>query len=130
LNLWDKKKGAWIAFDDADAQLEFVMIDPYYRIPLHQKAAGKPTYEAQLKTPDKLGVFHFAVNYTRNGFTSLDMKTKVAVRQVHSDEMPRFMPAAIPYYSVVFITILAFTVFVLHLVFSKEKAGKEKEKSE
>eukprot|EP00826_Nyctotherus_ovalis_P062726 TRINITY_DN9125_c0_g2_i8.p2 TRINITY_DN9125_c0_g2~~TRINITY_DN9125_c0_g2_i8.p2 ORF type:complete len:302 (-),score=90.73 TRINITY_DN9125_c0_g2_i8:41-946(-) len=57
---WDKKKGQWHSFNNADAQLEFVMIDPYYRIPLSQSKAGQPTYRGALRTPDRLG----AVSYT------------------------------------------------------------------
>lgn len=74
---WDKKLGQWSSFDYADPQLEFVMIDPYYRIPLPQEKIGKPTYKATFRTPDRLGVFHFKVNYTRKGFTSLNIATKV-----------------------------------------------------
>lgn len=78
---WDKNTGKWIAFDNADAQLEFVMLDPYYRIPLVQQQIGKPTYKTALRTPDRLGVFHFKVNYTRRGYTSLDVTTKVIINE-------------------------------------------------
>jgi len=74
---WNKKLSTWTAFDDADAQLEFVMLDPYFRIPLTQKEKGKPTYQANLKTPDRFGVFQFKVNYTRNGYTTVQTATKV-----------------------------------------------------
>lgn len=77
LHEWEKNAGKWIAFNDADAQLEFVMIDPYYRVPLIQAEKDKPGYSATFKTPDKLGVFHFKINYTRKGYTSLDVSTKV-----------------------------------------------------
>ena len=74
---WDKKNAKWVAYNNAEAQLEFQMLDPYYRIPLVQVAQGKPTYKATLKTPDRLGVFQFKINYTRKGYTSLDLSTKV-----------------------------------------------------
>ncbi len=121
LHQWDKKTGTWGTFDDADAQLEFVMIDPYYRIPLVQQEKGKPTYSATFQTPDRLGVFKFQINYTRKGYTSLSTTTKVSVRQIHWDEMPRFMEAAYPYYASVFITMAGFFVFVMLLMFSKDE---------
>jgi len=74
---WNKKTGKWMTFNNADAQLEFVMIDPYYRITLPQEKVGYPTYKVSLRTPDRLGVFHFKVNYTRKGYTTLNVATKV-----------------------------------------------------
>lgn len=77
LHEWDKRTGEWIAFNDADPQLEFVMLDPYYRVSLLQSQKNKPDYTSTFITPDKLGVFQFKLNYTRKGYTSLDVATKV-----------------------------------------------------
>jgi oligosaccharyltransferase complex subunit beta len=74
---WDKKNKEWIAFNDANAQLEFVMLDPYYRISLIQQEYKKPTYIAKFKTPDKYGIFQFKINYTRKGYSYLDLRTQV-----------------------------------------------------
>lgn len=76
---WEKNIGKWIAFNDADIQLEFKMLDPYYRIPLTQVEKNEPNYSVTFVTPDKLGVFHFKINYTRKGYTSLDVTTKVII---------------------------------------------------
>ncbi len=81
---WDKRTGKWMAYDNAAAQLEFVMLDPYYRIPLTQVSRGRPTYTAQFKAPDKLGVFQFKINYTRSGYTALDVRTKVRLLMSHA----------------------------------------------
>ncbi|MDR3734319.1 MAG: hypothetical protein P4L10_02160 [Acidobacteriaceae bacterium] len=77
LYAWDRKACKWTAFDNAEAQLEFTMLDPYYRVPLVQTARGNPTYTAELRAPDRFGVFQFKINYTRKGYTSLDVATKV-----------------------------------------------------
>lgn len=74
---WSKKEGKWRAFDNADAQIEFAMIDPYYRVPLIQVKKGEPTYKTAFTTPDRLGVFQFKLNYTRNGYTTVEVSTKV-----------------------------------------------------
>jgi oligosaccharyltransferase complex subunit beta len=74
---WDRKTGKWVSFNNADAQLEFQMLDPFYRVSLVQVGQGKPTYKASFMTPDRLGVFQFKVNYTRKGYTYLDLATRV-----------------------------------------------------
>ena len=80
---WDKKAGAWTSLDNADAQMEFILLDPYYRVNLVQQQKGKPTYNATIKTPDRLGVFQFKVNYTRKGFNYLTSTTKVLFVAIH-----------------------------------------------
>ena len=44
--------------------------------------------------------------------------------------MPRFMVAATPYYFAVFITMFAFYVFVITLMFSRDKKSKDIKKGE
>ena len=66
-----------MAFDHADAQIQFIMLDPYHTVPLVQQQHGKPTYFASFKTVDRLGTFKMKLNYTRKGYNTLDIVTKV-----------------------------------------------------
>jgi hypothetical protein len=55
------------------------MLDPYYQVALKQTAPNSPTYTYQLKTPWRLGIFKFIVDYKRYGLTYIDNKMEVSV---------------------------------------------------
>lgn len=54
---WNLTTSEWVPFIAGhEIMLEFVMLDPYIRMPL-KKVIGSPLYEAEFKAPDKYGVF-------------------------------------------------------------------------
>lgn len=53
---WNRTSKVWQPYIAQDFMLDFVMLDPYVRIPL-KKDIGLPTFRAQFKIPDKYGVF-------------------------------------------------------------------------
>jgi oligosaccharyltransferase complex subunit beta len=76
---WDSDSDKWVPFNapEGDILMEFVMLDPYYRIPLKQNAKEPAKYEVEFKIPDKYGIFHFRVNYFRPGYSFLRIAEKV-----------------------------------------------------
>ena len=40
INEWDNLKKKWVAYKTSDIQLEFFMLDPYYRINLQHNGNG------------------------------------------------------------------------------------------
>jgi len=68
-----------VQFQANDIQLEFIKLDPHYRIFLKQQNPSSPTYSAELKAPDALGVFKFKVTYWRYGYSFLEEETIVSV---------------------------------------------------
>ncbi|PWW78369.1 Dolichyl-diphosphooligosaccharide-protein glycosyltransferase 48kDa subunit [Tuber magnatum] len=84
----------WVPFkvpSGDSLQLEFTMLDPYYRVPL-LPASTSPnytTYTTSFKIPDQHGVFAFRVNYKRPYITYVDEKYSVTVRHFAHDEYTR-----------------------------------------
>ena len=72
-------------------QLEFTMLDPYYRLPLKRIATTAETsvYETSFKAPDQHGIFAFRVNYKRPFVTYVDEKYTVTLRHFAHDEYTR-----------------------------------------
>jgi len=64
------KNGEWVPYVATDIQLEFVRLDPYWRINLQSKLGSK-TYSGTLRTPDQNGVFKFRLDYTRYGYSRI-----------------------------------------------------------
>ena len=94
------------------------MLDPYYQVALEQPDKSSPTYTYKLKTPWRLGIFKFHVDYKRYGLSYLDNKMEVSVIQLRHDEFPRFETTGFPYYANVFVLMASSFVFVLHFAFS------------
>lgn len=55
------------------------MLDPYYQEALIPVKQGEPTYTYKLKTPWRLGIFKFIVDFKRYGYTYIDNKLEVSV---------------------------------------------------
>jgi len=58
------------------------MLDPYYQVTLDQvitPEGNTPTFTYKLKTPWRLGIFKFIVDYKRYGLTYIDNKMEVSV---------------------------------------------------
>lgn len=94
------------------------MLDPYYQDVLTQTASNSPTYTYKLKTPWRLGIFKFIVDYKRYGLTYIDNKMEVSVIQLRHDEFPRFENTGFPYFTSVFVLMAASFMFVIHFAFS------------
>jgi len=113
---WDSDKKKWVPYIADDVVLEFVMLDPYYRIPLGYDSA-KSQYRTEFKVPNQHGVFHFKVTYRKPGFTFLEAATKVPVRPFKHNEFERYLFDASPYYVTVFGTLFAFFVFLVYFLY-------------
>ena len=61
-------QGEWIPYESEDIQLEFVRLDPYWRVKLNH-AKGSKTYSANFRTPDQNGVYKFKIDYSRYGLS-------------------------------------------------------------
>jgi oligosaccharyltransferase complex subunit beta len=94
------------------------MLDPYYQVPLKQQDKGKPTFTYQLKTPWRLGIFKFVVDYKRYGLSYIDNKMEVSVIQLRHDEFPRYETTGFPYFTNVFVLMASSFCFVVAFLFS------------
>eukprot|EP00347_Sterkiella_histriomuscorum_P002855 403366536 len=119
--------GSLVPFVGKDIQLEFIKLDPHYRIFLKQQDTQKATYHADLKAPDALGVFKFKVTYWRYGYSFLDEETVVSVIQFRHDEFPRFLRVAYPYYYNIFIMMGAGFLFTVFFLYSDVGSSKQKQ---
>ena len=64
IDVYEKKNAEWVPFVADDIQFQFTMLDPYYQVALKPvKAGSSPTYTYQLKTPWRLGIFKFVIDY-------------------------------------------------------------------
>ena len=63
MSIDQKHKGEWKAYQADDLQLTFVMLDPYIRTGLTAVPQSKGTYTTKFRTPQRLGIFTFEVDY-------------------------------------------------------------------
>jgi len=87
LSNYDIDRWAPLKVSSGDSlQLEFTMLDPYYRAPLlpASTSSNYTTCTTSFKIPDQHGVFAFRVNYERPYLTYIDEKYSVTVRHVAS----------------------------------------------
>lgn len=90
------------------------MLDPYIRTTLKQvpvQSGSFGRFEANLRLPDRYGVFTFKVNYKRSGLTYILAEDQVSIRPLRHNEYPRFLTAAYPYYASTGSMIVGFLVF-------------------
>lgn len=117
--------GKWQPFVADDMQLEFVMLDPYVRVPLvraKQTKESAAVYEASFRVPDVYGVFSFRVSYARVGYTAIELLTQVPVRPYRHDEYERFLPVAYPYYAATLLVMGSFFFFSVFFLFGRDPA--------
>ena len=119
---WNTKKEMFTTYLDSRLRLEFVMIDPYYRLMMFSTLNS--TYFTEFKVPDKQGVYKFVLNISRRGYTFVLNETKMPVRPLAHNEFQRFHVAAYPYYACVFLSMI-FLIKFLILLF-KSKVDEEK----
>ncbi|KAJ2900347.1 hypothetical protein MKZ38_002480 [Zalerion maritima] len=112
--VWD----SWTAFTvpDTDAlQLEFSMLSPFHRLPLHPvlSTSDSTIFSVSFKLPDQHGIFNFKVNYKRPFLTNVEEKNTVSVRHMAHDEWPRsyVISGAWPWISGVGVTVVGFVSF-------------------
>jgi len=120
MSTWDHNKNEWVSFETSDLTLEFVMLDPYIRMPLTYDHSNSQ-YVAEFKTPDKHGVFQFKVTYRKAGYTFLEAATKIPVRPFKHNEYERYLFEAFPYYVSVFGTLVGFYVFLIYFLYDSPK---------
>eukprot|EP01104_Vermistella_antarctica_P016201 TRINITY_DN5488_c2_g1_i1.p1 TRINITY_DN5488_c2_g1~~TRINITY_DN5488_c2_g1_i1.p1 ORF type:complete len:453 (-),score=121.04 TRINITY_DN5488_c2_g1_i1:6-1337(-) len=112
---FDGKK--WIPYNANYVQLEFVMLDPHWRVTLPHNGHG--LYSTTVQVPDVYGIFAFRVHYWRLGYSYLDVyETGITVRPLRHNEYERFIVSAYPYYasalSMMFGLFLFSWVFLYH----------------
>lgn len=118
IDVYEKKGGKWVPFVADDVQFQFTMLDPYYQVALEQEDKNLPTYTYKLRTPWRLGIFRFQVDYKRYGLTYIDNRMEVSVIQLRHDEFPRYETTGYPYYANVFVLMGSTFIFVIYFVFS------------
>lgn len=119
LDLEQKTEGVWAPYIASDVQLQFIMLEPYYRVTLDRDLG---TYSYKFRVPQRLGVFRFVVDYTRYGLSNLDEQSEVSVIQWRHDAFPRFLTRAYPFYLSVMVLIGGFFVFIVGFLFSEFKS--------
>ncbi|WFD20217.1 oligosaccharyl transferase glycoprotein complex, beta subunit [Malassezia caprae] len=98
---------------DLDLQLSAVMLDPYVTVPLKPHRGPYATmYEADLRLPDRHGVFTLRVNWKRHGWSYVRADDVVPVRPFNHDEYPRMLSSSWPYIAGAFSTMFGFVAFV------------------
>ncbi|KAL0485963.1 oligosaccharyl transferase 48 kDa subunit [Acrasis kona] len=116
---WDGDSRKWVPFVTDDVQLELIMLHPYVRTDLKHVADGK--YAARVKVPDTYGVFKLHVDYRRDGLSHLIFDDQITIRPTRIEEFERFVPAASPYYTIMFSTMATFFVFSTLFLYTREK---------
>ena len=116
-NMSESTCGMWKPFVAEDAQLEFVMLDPYIRtrlLPCHKAESGCSLglHQAIFKIPDVYGIFKFRFLYRRAGYSVLHSEIQVSVRPYKHDEYDRFISNAFPYYTSAISMMIAFFVTI------------------
>ena len=84
----------WIPFQlpaNDSLQLEFTMLDPYYRLNLVSTAmdVDTTTFSVNFTVPDQHGIFAFRTNYKRPYITYIDEKIQVTLRHMAHNEWAR-----------------------------------------
>lgn len=116
----------WIPYNATDVQLEFIMLDPYYRLNLQQESinGSAATYGTLFQIPDHHGMFTFKVDYSRPGLTFVKESEVVPVRHLANDEFPRSwsITNSWVYLASFFAVVLGWLVFVFLYIFSGKKS--------
>lgn len=131
ISLQKYEDGQWSPYFANDVQLELIMLDPYVRTRLDvvSATATAAVYRTSFMLPDHYGVFHFKVNYKRNGLSYIEDRSQVTIRHFRHDEYERFLTAAYPYYTATATTILGFLAFCVFWLFNQSKTIVEVKKS-
>lgn len=88
---------------------------------LGEGSANSPTaqtYHYSFRTPQRLGIFRFVIDYWHYGLTYIYEETEVSVIQWRHDAFPRYLTRAFPFYASLLVLMTAFFVFVVSFLFS------------
>jgi len=118
IDIYHKVNGQWVPFVSDDVQFQFIMLDPYYQDALTQTDKSSATYSYKLKTPWRLGIFNFRIDYKRYGLSYIDNRMEVSVIQLRHDEFPRFETIGYPYFLTVFVLMAGSFLFVISFAYS------------
>lgn len=118
LNIEEWKDGKWVPFQSDDVQLEFIMLDPYLRIPL--KADGRGNFSTDFIAPDVYGVFTFKVEFHKRGYGFVNVASQVPVRPYRHTQYERFIASAYPYYASAISMMVGLWVFSWFFLYTKE----------
>ncbi|KAK9465417.1 Dolichyl-diphosphooligosaccharide--protein glycosyltransferase subunit WBP1 [Lipomyces arxii] len=119
----------WVPYIADDVQLEFTMLDPYYRITLSPSENEESTsFKTTFTTPDQHGMFTFKLNYKRTGLSYIEDKRTVVVRHFGHNEFLRSfeIPNAYPYITSILVVIGAWFLFILLWIFCGEEKSTTK----
>ena len=123
LDVSELRHGKWIPFTVGDAQLEFVMMDPFIRTALIPRSSlvdsTRKTLGVDFVAPDRHGMFKFRVDYKRRGVSFLHIEDVVSVRPFRHDEYPRYITAAWPYYATSWSVMIGWLAFCALWLWSK-----------
>lgn len=114
----------WVPFVTDDIQVEFVMLDPYYRLtlgePIEVDSELGAIYSITFKIPDQYGIFTFKTNYQRPGLSNVENKNVVTVRHTANDEWPRSWEITNSwiYLSSFVIVVFAWGLFVIFYLYT------------
>jgi oligosaccharyltransferase complex subunit beta len=124
-----------IGYNANDVQLEFTMLDPYYRLTLQPDvSASTPEvtiYKTEFKIPEQYGMYTFRTFYRRAGLSFVDAEEIVTVRHIANDEWPRSWQITNAWvYLTSAVTVIAgwFTFVVLYLYSGKAQDESEEKK--
>ncbi|KAL1887880.1 oligosaccharyl transferase glycoprotein complex, beta subunit [Sporothrix stenoceras] len=121
---WDKWTPFTVPADD-ELQIEFSMLSPFHRLPLHvvpeQASDDANVYTASFTLPDQHGIFNFLIDYKRPLLTYLDEKITVSVRHMAHDEWPRsyVISGAWPWITGIGATVTGWLAFCALWMYSK-----------
>lgn len=123
---WDPELPGWKPYRNIeDVELEFKMLNPYYRLNLNSIGC------VEFKTPEQYGMFTFQVDYRRPGLTFLEDKQVVTIHHRANNEWDRSWSIANSwvYLAGVGATVIGFLVFVFLYVFTEEPAAPQLEET-
>jgi oligosaccharyltransferase complex subunit beta len=111
------------------------MLDPHLRIPLvqsiaaHHRSPTSRTFVANMKLPDRHGVFTLLTDYRRQGLSWIEDRNQISITPLRHDEYPRFIKGAYPYYVTAGSMLAAWILFAgLWLSIKEDKSDKKKGK--
>lgn len=85
IDVEQKMNGKWYPFVSEELPLQFIMLDPYYQVTLEKEGKGSlnsktaQTYTYKFRTPQRLGIFRFVIDYWHYGLTNLYVEHEVTV---------------------------------------------------
>lgn len=135
LSRYEAEKDKWVPYtpdeEDDKVQLEFIMLDPYYRLNLNhsQTTETEAVYSALFQVPDQHGMFTFSVDYKRPGLSYVKVEEVVPVRHLANDEYARSwqIPNSSVYIAGYGVVVVGWLAFVVLFLFSgKKNLGSEK----